>query len=77
VLEAGPRGVRPQAAGKETLWLAEQLGLADEVIGADPAAKFRYLFLDGQVRPAAPRPPNTKSSCTRALMIPKETIGCR
>ena len=50
VLEAGPRGVRPQNAGKETLYLAEQLGLADEVIAADADAKSRYLFSDGKLQ---------------------------
>ena len=50
VLEAGPRGVRPQAAGQETVRLAEQLGLADQLIAADPAAKLRYLYLGGKLQ---------------------------
>lgn len=50
VLESGPRGVRPQAAGQETIALAERLGLQDKLIAADPAAKYRYLYLDGKLQ---------------------------
>jgi oxygen-dependent protoporphyrinogen oxidase len=49
-LETGPRGFRPQGPGQETLDLAVQLGLEDELIAADPAAKRRYLFLDGKLQ---------------------------
>lgn len=49
VLESGPRGVRPQAAGQETIALAEKLGLEDHLIAADPAAKYRYIYLDGKL----------------------------
>ena len=49
VLESGPRGVRPQAAGQETIALAEKLGLEDQLIAADPAAKYRYIYLDGKL----------------------------
>jgi oxygen-dependent protoporphyrinogen oxidase len=50
VLESGPRGVRPQGAGQETLSLAEQLGLQGELIAADPAAKMRFIYLDGRIQ---------------------------
>lgn len=50
VLESGPRGVRPQAAGQETIALAERLGIQDKLIAADPAAKYRYVYLDGKLQ---------------------------
>lgn len=50
ILESGPRGFRPQGRGLETLSLAEQLGLEDELIAADPSAKMRYLYLDGKLQ---------------------------
>eukprot|EP01043_Picozoa_sp_COSAG02_P006294 COSAG02_NODE_178_length_31091_cov_59.242482_10_plen_357_part_00 len=50
VLESGPRGVRPQAAGQETISLAERLGIHDQLIAADPAAKYRYVYLDGKLQ---------------------------
>ena len=48
--ECGPRGVRPIGAGRETMALAEQLGLAELALGADEAAKARYLYSGGALR---------------------------
>ena len=50
ILEGGPRGFRPQAAGMETLCLAQQLGLENELVAADNKAKFRYLYTGGKLQ---------------------------
>eukprot|EP00741_Cyanophora_paradoxa_P000233 tig00000402_g226.t1 len=71
VLEQGPRGVRPSGApGRETMHLIQQLGLADEVVVSDSAAKRRYIWLNGRLEevpsslPAFLRSPLTSGLAT-------------
>nr|KAI8742182.1 protoporphyrinogen oxidase-like [Biomphalaria glabrata] len=53
IFEHGPRSLRPVGeAGRNTLLLAEELGLTKHVLPifpSDPAAKNRYLFVDGKL----------------------------
>ena len=55
VFEAGPRSVRGVGqAGHNTLELAEQLALSGEVVPVHrthPAARNRFLYVDGQLCP--------------------------
>ncbi len=44
LFEQGPRSFRPHGNGVKSLQLIESLGLQDEVIFADPAARKRYLY---------------------------------
>nr|KAI8733888.1 protoporphyrinogen oxidase [Biomphalaria glabrata] len=53
IFEHGPRSLSPVGeAGRNTLLLAEELGLTKHVLPifpSDPAAKNRYLFVDGKL----------------------------
>lgn len=51
LFEAGPRSCRTRGAGVDTLELIEALGLEEEVIAAAPAARQRYLYSDGRLKP--------------------------
>lgn len=48
--EMGPRSLRAGGKGVHTLRLVEELGLQDEVVQADPAAKIRYIYENGRLR---------------------------
>lgn len=50
LFELGPRSCRTRGAGHHTLQLVEELGLCQEVVGADPAARHRYLWKDQQLK---------------------------
>ncbi|MBA3602956.1 MAG: protoporphyrinogen oxidase [Parachlamydiaceae bacterium] len=50
LFEQGPRSFRPHGTGVSTLQLIESLGLQDEVIFADPAARKRYLYIDQRLQ---------------------------
>lgn len=50
LFEEGPRSCRTNGTGVATLQLIEQLGLADEVITASPAARRRFLYVDGRLQ---------------------------
>lgn len=54
LFESGPRSFRTIAAGSPTFDLIEELGLSNEVIIADPAAKKRLLYHQGNVRTFKP-----------------------
>lgn len=68
LFEAGPRSLRPKGAGLETLRLIEKLNLQNQVIAANPDAKYRYLWTGGKLRslPTGPfsmmRSPLTRSA---------------
>lgn len=49
ITELGPRGIRPKGKGKYFLQLVQELGLQDQLIQANPAAKKRYLYMDGKL----------------------------
>lgn len=49
LFELGPRSCRPGGSGAATLRLIEALGMEDQVVHAAPAAKQRYLCLQGQL----------------------------
>lgn len=55
IFELGPRSLRPVGkSGKNTLHLAEELGLAKDILvvhRSDPAAKNRFLFVKGKLCP--------------------------
>ncbi len=44
LFEQGPHSCRATGAGLATLQLAEELGLQDHVVTADPASHIRYLY---------------------------------
>ncbi len=44
LFETGPRSCRSYGNGGATLKLIRELGLADDILPADPAAQIRYLF---------------------------------
>lgn len=84
LFEQGPRSCRTRGAGAATLQLIEELGLQEQVIIADPAARFRYLYTRGSLQ----RLPSSLleflcSPLTRGLiplvlkewMIPKSTLS--
>jgi oxygen-dependent protoporphyrinogen oxidase len=48
LFEQGPRGLRPEA---DTLQLIQELGLQDQILVNDPAAKVRYLYRQGRLTP--------------------------
>lgn len=50
LFEQGPRSCRTRGAGAATLQLIEELGLQEQVIVADPAASFRYLYTQGSLQ---------------------------
>lgn len=50
LFEQGPHSCRSYGAGINTLELVEELGLQNEVIAADPSAKWRYLYVDKQLQ---------------------------
>lgn len=50
LFELGPRSCRSRGAGHHTLQLLEELGLCQEVVGADPTARHRYLWKDQQLK---------------------------
>ena len=49
LFEQGPRGFRPSGLGRETLHLVERLGLQDQVLPSNAAAKARFICVDGQL----------------------------
>ncbi len=51
LFESGPRGFRPAGKGKRTLALVKELGLENELVAADKAARKRYVVLGGRLRP--------------------------
>src|SRR5262245_35319161 len=50
LFEQGPRSLSTWGAGLATLKLIEDLGMQDQVLFADPAAKIRYLFTEKQLQ---------------------------
>lgn len=62
LFEAGPRSLRPKGTGLETLRLIEKLGLQDQVVAANPQAKYRYLWTNGKLRPLPTGPLSLLSS---------------
>lgn len=50
LFEQGPRSFRPEGSGIATLQLIEELGLKNAYISASPAAKKRYLYVEGQLQ---------------------------
>jgi oxygen-dependent protoporphyrinogen oxidase len=44
LFETGPRSCRTRGTGLETLQLIEELGLHNQIIGADPSANIRFLY---------------------------------
>jgi protoporphyrinogen/coproporphyrinogen III oxidase len=56
LFEQGPRSCRSQGTGIETLKLIEELGLQQQVIVADSAARKRFLYHDQKLKPL-PRGP--------------------
>lgn len=46
LFDQGPRSCRTRGHGLETLKLIEELGLSDQVLPADRAAKKRYIYAD-------------------------------
>lgn len=50
LFEQGPRSLRPQGSGKDTLALIEELDLASEVTFAAPSAYKRYLYFDNHLQ---------------------------
>lgn len=44
LFETGPRSCRSKGAGAATLQLIEELGLAANILFADPNARYRYLY---------------------------------
>lgn len=63
--ELGPRSCRPKGNGRYTLTLAEELGLADQVIIGSPQAKKRFLYYNQTLQPL---PHNIFSFVTSPLM---------
>jgi protoporphyrinogen/coproporphyrinogen III oxidase len=51
LFEQGPRSFRTAGNGIEALKLLESLGMADQVIPADPAAKQRFIYKNKQLIP--------------------------
>lgn len=51
LFEMGPRSLRAKGKGVYSLRLIEQLGLQNEVIAADRAAKIRYVYEGGALQP--------------------------
>lgn len=49
ITELGPRGIRPKGKGTYFLQLIHDLGMQDELIKANQAAKKRYLYMDGEL----------------------------
>lgn len=56
LFERGPRSCRSSGSGQATLRLARAVGLENEIIRADPAAKIRYLWSGGGLRPLPYKP---------------------
>lgn len=50
LFEQGPRSCRSHGTGAATLQLIEELGLQNQVIIAEPPARFRYLYTAGALR---------------------------
>ena len=50
LFEMGPRTCRTRGRGGATLALAEELGIADQVITPPAAANHRYLLIDGKLK---------------------------
>lgn len=50
LFEQGPRSCRPKGHGVATLQLVEALGLQDQIITGNTAAKKRYLWTDGALQ---------------------------
>lgn len=51
LFEEGPRSCRTKGAGIDTLQLAEDLGIGNEVIMASPDARKRFLYCDHKLQP--------------------------
>lgn len=51
LFEKGPRSCRTRGSGIETLRLIEDLGLQEQVISPSAAAKKRFLYVNGALRP--------------------------
>lgn len=67
LFEAGPRSLRPKGAGLETLKLIEKLNLQNQVIAANPDAKYRYLWTGGKLQSLPTGPISMmRSSLTRS-----------
>ncbi|SMO32135.1 protoporphyrinogen oxidase [Solitalea koreensis] len=49
VFELGPRGIRPSGKGRYFLQLIDELGLMNEVLKSNDAAKIRYLYREGKL----------------------------
>ncbi|QEC53838.1 oxygen-dependent protoporphyrinogen oxidase [Anseongella ginsenosidimutans] len=49
ITELGPRGIRPKGKGKYFLELVHELGLQEQLIKANKAARKRYLYMDGKL----------------------------
>lgn len=50
LFEQGPHSIRMKGHGMHTLELVEELGLQDQLILADPAAKIRYLYANQKLQ---------------------------
>jgi protoporphyrinogen/coproporphyrinogen III oxidase len=51
LFEEGARGFRPSGKGRATLELVRELGLGNELVGANKGAQKRYIYLNGKLRP--------------------------
>jgi protoporphyrinogen/coproporphyrinogen III oxidase len=51
LFEQGPRSCRSSGTGRQTLELVEALGLQNQIIGAHPSARKRFLFCEQQLQP--------------------------
>lgn len=50
LFEQGPRSLRPQGSGRDTLALIEELDLASQITFAAPSAYKRYLYFNSQLQ---------------------------
>lgn len=70
LFEAGPRGFRPN---QTTLSLIENLGLTDSLIYPDAAAKKRFIYSKGNLKPVGAFFLPLFLGLIRDLILPKET----
>ncbi|MCB1113242.1 MAG: protoporphyrinogen oxidase [Chlamydiia bacterium] len=69
LFEAGPRGIRPHPI---TLRLIEELQLSDQIIYPDPAAKKRFIYYKGKLRPLGALLPLLSFGLLKDLFLPAE-----
>ncbi len=62
VFEQGPRGIRPKGKGLVTLELVKELGIINDVIPANPAAKKRYILINNRLQKVPENPFQALSS---------------